>query len=124
MKHFFDTERLVVFTTDRFVINNYFACTRQLVVAFPKDDSEVHTSMPVVTALLADHEYSDGEMAVDWLETSSLYRQHGFAKEVLIGLREQFPGLLAEGATEEGELLCKAVCCPQPEDNILLGGRE
>ena len=43
-----------------FVINDFWICTRQFIVAFAKDDSEVHNALPVVTAVIVDYRFGDG----------------------------------------------------------------
>ena len=92
MKLAFNTERLHVFETEPFVVHDdYWIARRIQFVAYPRDGGGVHTIMPVATALvqlpgILAHPFVDG------IETSSLYRDHGFGVEVARGLIDRFDG--------------------------------
>jgi hypothetical protein len=105
MQQVFDTERLRVFTTDAFTPSEFYRVPRRLYAAFAPDDRHVHTLLPVVTVLVGDLPMMG--LYVDWIETTTEYREEGYAKEVLTALaRHLLPRpLTAFAGTDEGEAL-------------------
>ena len=106
MQHAFDTERLRVFVTDAFTPSEFYGVPRRLYVAFAPDDRHVRTLLPVVTVLVGDLPAMG--LYADWIETTTEYREEGFAREVLTALARHLlprPLTAAAGTDEGGALL-------------------
>ena len=109
MNKSFETERLVVFVAKDLKISEKFPVPRELYVAFGKDEAVTHCAMPVVTCLVGHWGFVLGENNVDWLETASEYRRHGFATEFWKGLLRHLGSLDADAGTDAGAAFLRSV---------------
>lgn len=116
-----ETDRLVIFKSEPFVISEFYSVERTLYVGFNRDDSEVHTPMAVVTALICtDSQFELAYGWVDWMETASMYRRQGFAMEFLEAISSHCSLQLA-GGSDAGEALVESFYCGEAAAD---GGRE
>jgi hypothetical protein len=106
-----ETKTLAVFESGEFAMSgNYFTATRRLYVMLPKDESIVHTPMPLVTALVRAPLGEGDSPSLDWLETTKwLSEEWGqrLRDRMMRVLTRHLPGLRE----------------PEPEARETVGGR-